>query len=62
MVIFARDAEIDLECNEIKDQLANQAILEAKHSVSKFRKTRALELSKFQFQIRKKLKASLRIR
>ena len=35
MVIFAKDAEIDLECTETKDQLSIQGILEAKHLVSK---------------------------
>ena len=46
MVIFARDAEIDLECNEIKDQLENQGILEAKNSVSKFRENQSTEIFK----------------
>ena len=60
MVIFARDAEIDLECNEIKDQLANQAILEAKHSVSKFRKNQSTGIIKISVSNKEKAESLIK--
>ena len=35
MVIFAKKAEIDLECPDIKEQLLSQGIIEANHVASK---------------------------